>query len=41
MIAFRGMNSTRLENVEDRLKKDVVDEMDHDGGLLLVHQELR
>ncbi|KAG2217368.1 hypothetical protein INT45_012238 [Circinella minor] len=40
MIGFRGMNSTRLENVEERLKKDVVDEINHDGGLLLVHQEL-
>ncbi|KAI9267887.1 inositol hexakisphosphate-domain-containing protein [Phascolomyces articulosus] len=40
MFAFRGMNSTRLEKVEERLKRDVVDEKNKDGGLLLVHQEL-
>ncbi|KAL7332462.1 hypothetical protein PS15p_204505 [Mucor circinelloides] len=40
MSAFLGINSVRLEKVEERLKLDVVKEAKSLGGLLLVHQEL-
>lgn len=40
MSAFLGINSIRLEKVEERLKLDVVKEAKSLGGLLLVHQEL-
>ncbi|KAI8970529.1 inositol hexakisphosphate-domain-containing protein [Pilobolus umbonatus] len=40
MSAFLGINSVRLEKVEERLKSDVKKEAKSLGGLLLVHQEL-
>lgn len=40
MRAFLGINSIRLEKVEERLKLDVLKEAKSLGGLLLVHQEL-
>lgn len=40
MSAFLGINSIRLEKVEERLKLDVLKEAKSLGGLLLVHQEL-
>ncbi|KAI8886446.1 hypothetical protein K501DRAFT_177643 [Backusella circina FSU 941] len=40
MSAFLGINSVRLEKVEERLKADVLKEAKSLGGLLLVHQEL-
>ncbi|RCI07158.1 hypothetical protein CU098_013780 [Rhizopus stolonifer] len=40
MSTFYGINSVRLEKVEERLKHDVVTEAKSLGGLLLVHQEL-
>lgn len=40
MSAFLGINSIRLEKVEERLKLDVVKEAKSLGGLILVHQEL-
>ncbi|KAG2202051.1 hypothetical protein INT47_006243 [Mucor saturninus] len=40
MSAFLGINSVRLEKVEERLKLDVVKEAKSLGGLILVHQEL-
>ncbi|KAI8393383.1 inositol hexakisphosphate-domain-containing protein [Radiomyces spectabilis] len=40
MGAFLGINSVRLEKVEERLKADVLKEASSMGGLLLVHQEL-
>jgi hypothetical protein len=40
MSAFLGINSVRLEKVEERLKLEVVKEAKSLGGLLLVHQEL-
>lgn len=38
--AYYGMNSQRLEKMEERLKADVVKENGKFGGLVLVHQEL-
>jgi len=38
--AYYGMNSERLEKMEERLKADVVKETAKFGGLVLVHQEL-
>ncbi|KAI8579918.1 hypothetical protein K450DRAFT_187884 [Umbelopsis ramanniana AG] len=38
--AYYGMNSQRLEKMEERLKADVVKETAKFGGLVLVHQEL-
>lgn len=40
MSTFLGINSVRLEKVEERLKLDVLKEAKALGGLLLVHQEL-
>ncbi|ORX58097.1 hypothetical protein DM01DRAFT_319996 [Hesseltinella vesiculosa] len=40
MTSFLGINATRLEMVEERLKADVIRESKTLGGLLLVHQEL-
>ncbi|KAI7904707.1 inositol hexakisphosphate-domain-containing protein [Cokeromyces recurvatus] len=40
MSTFLGINSVRLEKVEERLKLDVLKEAGSLGGLLLVHQEL-
>jgi hypothetical protein len=40
MSAFLGINSIRLEKVEERLKSDIVKEAKSLGGLILVHQEL-
>ena len=40
MVTFQGINSTRLEKVEERLRDDVLKEAKKLGGLLLVHQEL-
>ncbi|KAI9473878.1 MAG: inositol hexakisphosphate-domain-containing protein [Benjaminiella poitrasii] len=40
MSTFLGINSVRLEKVEERLKLDVLKEAKSLGGLLLVHQEL-
>lgn len=40
MRAFLGINSVRLEKVEERLKSDVIKESRTLGGLILVHQEL-
>ncbi|CAO3641156.1 unnamed protein product [Mucor fragilis] len=40
MVAFLGINATRLEKLEERLKHDVVKEAKNMGGLILVHQEL-
>lgn len=37
---YAGINSSRLEAMEDRLKDDVVNEAKQFGGLLLVHDEL-
>lgn len=38
--AYYGMNSQRLEKMEERLKADVLKETGKFGGLILVHQEL-
>ncbi|KAI8059223.1 inositol hexakisphosphate-domain-containing protein [Gongronella butleri] len=40
MNSFVGINASRLEMVEERLKADVIRESKTLGGLLLVHQEL-
>jgi hypothetical protein len=40
MSAFLGINSIRLEKVEERLKSDIIKEAKSLGGLILVHQEL-
>lgn len=40
MQSFAGINATRLEMVEERLKADVFKEANAMGGLLLVHQEV-
>lgn len=40
MVSFLGINATRLEKLEERLKHDVVKEAKNMGGLILVHQEL-
>lgn len=40
MSTFLGINSVRLEKVEERLKLDIIKEAKALGGLLLVHQEL-
>ncbi|KAI8336649.1 inositol hexakisphosphate-domain-containing protein [Chlamydoabsidia padenii] len=40
MQSFAGINATRLEMVEERLKADVIKETNALGGLLLVHQEI-
>lgn len=40
MVSFLGINASRLEKLEERLKHDVVKEAKNMGGLLLVHQEL-
>lgn len=40
MSAFLGINSVRLEKVEERLKTDIIKEAKALGGLFLVHQEL-
>ncbi|KAI9486886.1 MAG: inositol hexakisphosphate-domain-containing protein [Benjaminiella poitrasii] len=40
MAAFLGINTTRLEKLEERLKADVIKEAKTMGGLILVHQEL-
>lgn len=40
MRAFLGINSVRLEKVEERLKSEVIKESRTLGGLILVHQEL-
>jgi hypothetical protein len=40
MQSFAGINATRLEMVEERLKADVIKEANTMGGLLLVHQEI-
>lgn len=37
---FWGINTSRLEKVEERLKADVIKEADAMGGLILAHQEL-
>ncbi|CAO3598194.1 unnamed protein product [Absidia cylindrospora] len=40
MLSFSGINASRLEMVEERLKADVIKEANALGGLLLVHQEI-
>lgn len=40
MVSFLGINASRLEKLEERLKDDVIKEAKSLGGLLLVHQEL-
>ncbi|KAI8337728.1 inositol hexakisphosphate-domain-containing protein [Chlamydoabsidia padenii] len=40
MNMFWGINTNRLEKVEERLKADVIKEADSMGGLILAHQEL-
>lgn len=40
MVAFLGINASRLEKLEERLKRDVLREAQKMGGLILVHQEL-
>lgn len=40
MASFLGINASRLEKLEERLKADVVKEAKNMGGLILVHQEL-
>lgn len=40
MNMFWGINTSRLEKVEERLKADVIKEADAMGGLILAHQEL-
>jgi hypothetical protein len=40
MVSFLGINASRLEKLEERLKRDVVKEAKNMGGLILVHQEL-
>lgn len=40
MSTFLGINASRLERVEERLKSDVLKEAKSLNGLLLVHQEL-
>ncbi|KAI8078822.1 inositol hexakisphosphate-domain-containing protein [Halteromyces radiatus] len=40
MGSFSGINASRLEMVEERLRADVVKEANAMGGLLLVHQEM-
>ncbi|RCI04172.1 hypothetical protein CU098_006507 [Rhizopus stolonifer] len=40
MVSFLGINATRLEKLEERLKADVEREAKAMGGLILVHQEL-
>jgi hypothetical protein len=40
MASFLGINASRLEKVEERLKFDVINEAKTMGGLILVHQEL-
>ncbi|KAI7898613.1 inositol hexakisphosphate-domain-containing protein [Cokeromyces recurvatus] len=40
MAAFLGINTSRLEKLEERLKQDVIKEAKTMGGLILVHQEL-
>lgn len=41
MVSFLGINTERLEKLEERLKADVIKESKSMGGLILVHQELR
>lgn len=38
--AYLGIRANRLEQMEERLKNDIVKEAAKVGGLLLVHQEL-
>lgn len=40
MVSFLGINASRLEKLEERLKADVIREAKSLGGLILVHQEL-
>lgn len=40
MASFLGINASRLEKLEERLKADVIREAKPLGGLILVHQEL-
>ncbi|KAI8638964.1 inositol hexakisphosphate-domain-containing protein [Parasitella parasitica] len=40
MVAFLGINASRLEKLEERLKHDVLKEAKAMGGMILVHQEL-
>lgn len=37
---YTGISSDRLEQLEGRLKKDIVNEAEHCNGLVLVHDEL-
>lgn len=37
---YQGINSMRIQQMEDRLKKDVMDEAIKGDGLLLVHDEI-
>lgn len=37
---YQGINSIRIEQMEERLKKDVLDEVVRGDGLLLVHDEI-
>lgn len=37
---YQGINSMRIEQMEERLKKDVLDEANKGDGLLLVHDEI-
>ncbi|KAI8092745.1 inositol hexakisphosphate-domain-containing protein [Halteromyces radiatus] len=40
MNMFWGINATRLEKVEERLKTDIIKEANSMNGLILAHQEL-